>query len=262
MMNNTPMTIGEHQVQKLRIEALKRSVVGELVKDQIDQKMKYFQTFLRNFQTAGVVWGLKSVPQVDATADTMHPPENPANTSHMDNPEILERATNQLGSSILVQDIVSSYTTETMVSSASDTKTELVIGLSSTNVPIKFYQMMSQSLPVKLQRKKKTDESKSPEMDGKISEPLRVVGIKSKKEQSGRLGPKMSNHDISPEVESVEHIEIVDSVQFIADSAQDRDVGSRGCLVQVCDTNGDGNEDMHVLSIANDLPIEDISNSV
>uniref|UniRef100_A0A5B7A6Z5 C2H2-type domain-containing protein n=1 Tax=Davidia involucrata TaxID=16924 RepID=A0A5B7A6Z5_DAVIN len=245
--------------------------------------------------------------KVDATADTMHPPDNPANTSQL-LPEVLERATNQLGSTTPVQDIVSSYTTDSMVSSALDTRTEdLAVGLSSINgSACDFPSINSKTLtdapeeyinanvgddgmqclmtchgqetdvkgneennidktlsddvavPARITANKESEESKLPEMDRKTSDPVRADGIKSKEEQNEGLGPKMSKHDISPEVESAEHMEaFVNSVHVKADSAQDIDVGSHGGLVQVCKTKGEGNEDIDVLSVANDLPVVD-----
>ncbi|KAA8548342.1 hypothetical protein F0562_000026 [Nyssa sinensis] len=99
--------------------------------------------------------------------------------------------------------------------------------------------------------------SKLPEMDGKSSDPVRADGIvESKEEQSERSEPKMSERDLSPEVESIEQMEaFVNTVQVEADSAQDIDVGSHGGLVEVSDTKGERNEDMHLLSVANDMPV-------
>ncbi|KAA8527881.1 hypothetical protein F0562_035250 [Nyssa sinensis] len=250
--------------------------------------------------------GTSQLVKVDATADTMHPPDNPANTSDIHNPEVLERATSQLGSSTPVPDIVSCYTIDSMVRSASDTRTEeFAVGLNGTSgsicdlPPIKSETLMdapeedinanvgdngmqcsmtyhgqetdlkeneennvdkilSDVVAVPDCKTANKDESELPEMDGRTSDTLRADGIKSKKGQREGLGIKMSKHDISPEVESVEHMEaFVNSVQVNTDSAQDIDVGSHGGLIQVCDTKGEGNEDMHVLSVANELPVVD-----
>ncbi|KAA8548343.1 hypothetical protein F0562_000027 [Nyssa sinensis] len=121
MMTRPPMRISEPQVQKMRTEALKRSVVVELVKDQTDQKDELFSDAVTEFSDSGRVqgleehleggrqldknvekivegdWGTSQFLKVDATSATMHPPSNTENTSQMHNPEVLERATDELG---------------------------------------------------------------------------------------------------------------------------------------------------------------------
>lgn len=68
----------------------------------------------------------------------------------------------------------------------------------------------------------------------------------------------MSPHDHSPVPEHVEHKEAsVNNVQIKADLVRDMDAGTCDDLFEICDTNRETEETMHVLSVASDLPIVD-----
>lgn len=70
------------------------------------------------------------------------------------------------------------------------------------------------------------------------------------------FGCEKSLPDLSHSSEPVEHMEAsVNTIQIKADPIQDMDSGTDGDLIEICDTNKELEETMHVLSVASDLPI-------
>ncbi|GFY93001.1 hypothetical protein Acr_08g0013970 [Actinidia rufa] len=93
------------------------------------------------------------------------------------------------------------------------------------------------------------------EKDPKTSDSLSVNQIVEPKEET--FGSTMSLHDLSPEVKSCDHVEVAAQIELYSASAEDGDIGSHSDAVDACDKEGEGNENVHVLLVANDLPAVD-----
>ncbi|KAK9288836.1 hypothetical protein L1049_017301 [Liquidambar formosana] len=97
------------------------------------------------------------------------------------------------------------------------------------------------------------------EMNGNMSDPMIADGtILSKEEQSDGLGLKMSQSELSPEFESVVCLEtFVDTAQVQVETAQGLDFASSDDIIEGCNTKGEGKENVHVLSVPDDIPVVD-----
>ncbi|CAL5394955.1 unnamed protein product [Camellia sinensis] len=234
--------------------------------------------------------------KVDATTGFVQLPNTSTESSQMHNPNILETATNLLGSATPSDDIALSSYSDSVISFKNMTE-ELAVGIGGVNgsaddfspsksetltdapkehmkEDIGDHAMKYSTVPLEHETDVKRNEEsnvdkvlsdfsvtpsetatevsevacKLQEMDLKISDSATENQIvESKEEQSHELGPAISLRDLSPEVKSFEHIEAVKNI----------DVGSRGNSVEDSYTNGEGNVNVHVLSVATDIPVID-----
>ncbi|CAL5413946.1 unnamed protein product [Camellia sinensis] len=236
--------------------------------------------------------GINRQFKVDATAGTVQLPNSPTNSSQMHNPKVLDTETDLLGSAMSVEDILSSCNSDSVVSSNSKTE-ELAVGNSSvngsagdlshiksetftdspkeTNVGDREMQsstmLLEQETDVKGCEESNRDEvlsdvavtpNQTTSEDLKTSDS--VTGdqiVESQEKQIHEFGPVMSLHNLTSEVKSCEHMEVVGNTDHIeSDSAQDRDVVSHGDSVDGYCIKGEENENAHVLSVAN-IPVVD-----
>ncbi|KAL7251095.1 hypothetical protein ACSBR1_013011 [Camellia fascicularis] len=234
--------------------------------------------------------------KVDATTGFVRLPNTSTESSQMHNPNILETATNLLGSVRPSDDIALSSHSDSVISFKNMTE-ELAVGIGGVNSSaddfspsksetltdapkehmkedIGDHAMKYTTVPLEYETDVKRNEEsnvdkvlsdfngtpsetateasevacKLQEMDLKISDSATEnLIVESKEEQSHELGPAISLHDLSPEVKSFEHTEAIKNI----------DVGSRGNSVEDSYTNGEGNVNVHVLSVASDIPVID-----
>ncbi|KAI8005044.1 hypothetical protein LOK49_LG08G02192 [Camellia lanceoleosa] len=236
--------------------------------------------------------GINRQFKVDATAGIVQLPNSPTNSSQMHNPKVLDTETNLLGSAMSIEDILSSCNSDSVVSSNSKTE-ELAVGNSSVNgsagdlshiksetftdspkeANVGDREMQSSMMLLEQETDVKgSEESNRDEVLSDVavtpnqttSEDLKtsdsVTGdqiVESQEKQIHEFGPVMSLHNLTSEVKSCEHMEVVGDTDHIeSDSAQDRDVGSHGDSVDGYCIKGEENENAYVLSVAN-IPVVD-----
>ncbi|CAL5413947.1 unnamed protein product [Camellia sinensis] len=202
-------------------------------------------------------------------------PNSPTESSQMHNPKVLHTETNLLGSAMSIEDILSSCNSDSVVSSNSKTE-ELAVANSSVNGSAanvgdcemqSSTMLLEQETDVKGSEESNRDEvlsdvavtpSQTTSKDPKTSDS--VTGdqiVESQEKQIHEFGPVMSLHNLTSEVKSCEHMEVLANTDHIeSDSAQDRDVGSHGDSVDGYCIKGEENENAHFFSVAN-IPVVD-----
>ncbi|GFY96609.1 pentatricopeptide repeat (PPR) superfamily protein [Actinidia rufa] len=158
----------------------------------------------------------------------------------MHNNTVLENETNRLGGAIPIEDSVSTCNSDP------------VVDIRKEDEKMKSCLMLQSHL-VKLQMKHLNWLASYRKRILKTSDSLSVNQIVEPKEET--FGSTMSRHDLSPEVKSCDHVEV--AAQIASYSAKDGDIGSHSDAVDACDKEGKGNENVHVLLVANDLPAVD-----
>ncbi|GFY93010.1 hypothetical protein Acr_08g0014060 [Actinidia rufa] len=187
----------------------------------------------------------------------------------MHNNTVLENETNLLGGAIPIEDYVSTCNSDPVVDIRKEDE-KVIVGENEMQSSSIF---LEQGNDVKGNEESNVDEILSDvavapcktaneasevgcelqEKDPKTSDSLSVNQIVEPKEET--FGSTMSRLDLSPEVKSCEQVEVVAQIESY--SAEDGDIGSHSDAVDACDKEGEGNENVHVLLVANDLPAVD-----
>ncbi|GFY92971.1 hAT family dimerization domain-containing protein [Actinidia rufa] len=184
---------------------------------------------------------------------------------------VLENETNLLGGAIPIEDSVSTCNSDPVVDTRKEDE-KVIVGENEMQSSSIF---LEQGTDVKGNEESRVDEilsdvavapcktaNETPEVacelqekDPKTSDSLSVNQIVEPKEET--FGSTMSLHDLSPEVKSCDHVEVAAQIELYSASAEDGDIGSHSDAVDACDKEGEGNENVHVLLVANDLPAVD-----
>ncbi|XP_057486669.1 uncharacterized protein LOC130772800 isoform X2 [Actinidia eriantha] len=206
--------------------------------------------------------------KADATAGNQIS-NSPTDSNQMHNNTVLENETNLLGGAIPIEDSVSTCNSDPVVDIRKEDE-KVIVGENEMQSSSIF---LGQGNDVKGNEESSVDEILSDvavapcktaneasevacelqEKDPKTSDSLSVNQIVEPKEET--FGSTMSRHDVSPEVKSCDHVEV--AAQIASYSAEDGDIGSHSDAVDACDKVGKGNENVHVLLVANDLPAVD-----
>ncbi|PSS23934.1 GPI-anchored adhesin-like protein precursor [Actinidia chinensis var. chinensis] len=194
---------------------------------------------------------------------------SPTDSNQMHNNTVLEYETNLLGGAIPIEDSVSTCNSDPVVDIRKEDE-KVIVGENEMQSSSIF---LEQGNDVKGNEESNVDEILSDvavapcktaneasevacelqEKDPKTSDSLSVNQIVKPKEET--FGSTMCRHDLSPEVKSCDHVEV--AAQIESYSAKDGDIGSHSDAVDACDKEGKGNENVHVLLVANDLPAVD-----
>ncbi|XP_057480753.1 uncharacterized protein LOC130767746 isoform X1 [Actinidia eriantha] len=206
--------------------------------------------------------------KVDATAG-IQISNSPADSNQMHNNMVLETETDLLGGVIPLEDFVSTCNSDSVVDIRKENG-KVNVGENEMQSPSTF---LDQGTDVKGNEESIVDEILSDvaiaprktaneasevacslqEKDLKTSDSLSLNQIVEPKEEI--FGSTMSLQDLSPEVKSCDHVEV--AAQIESYSTKDGDIGSHSDIVDACKIEGEGNETIHVLSVANDLPVVD-----
>ncbi|KAF2325734.1 hypothetical protein GH714_034512 [Hevea brasiliensis] len=101
--------------------------------------------------------------------------------------------------------------------------------------------------------------SKQGKIEDTTSDPLAAARVIQLKEQSNdELDSKISLNALPPEVKSVENVNTsTGTAQVKVDAAQGMDSASSGELIELKNGQGEGNDNVHVLSVPDDIPVVD-----
>ncbi|KAK3204678.1 hypothetical protein Dsin_018724 [Dipteronia sinensis] len=231
----------------------------------------------------------------NAVADIIEPPSNAISTdsSPMPNPEVHENTTDYSGSNLETQIHVSS-STEEPATTFSDDRNELALALhvikpatsnseSQGNIMINasadvaegsmaYAEQLTDAngngkvnadgvtdiiLPNEYADQPSETDSKSQEIQDMTSHPFSADGVVLSKEDNGdAIAAKMSSGDLTG-IESFEHMNVIDTIQMNVNAKQEQDFASSVNSIEGYCGKGEGNDNVHELSVSADIPVVD-----
>ncbi|KAI9196885.1 hypothetical protein LWI28_027841 [Acer negundo] len=189
----------------------------------------------------------------NAVAGIIEPPSNSFSTdsSPMLNPEVHENTTNFSGSNLETQVHVSS-STEEPATTFSDDRNELAhtikpatsISESQGNIMIIASADVAEGSMAYVEQV--TDANGN--ADGVVL---------SKEDNGDAMAAKMSSVDLTPGIESIEHMNVIDTVLMNVNAKQEIDFASSVNSIEGYCGKGEGNDNVHELSVSADIPVVD-----
>ncbi|KAL5781956.1 hypothetical protein ACOSP7_006985 [Xanthoceras sorbifolium] len=225
----------------------------------------------------------------NAIADT-ELPSNSTDSSPMPNPEVNENSGSDLESQVHVSssaeepatlfsddknDVACTLYPIKRETSSSESQENMVINASAGvaegsmayvgqeadaqgNGKVKSDRVIDILLPNEYADQPSETESKSQEMQEMTSHPLSADGVVLSKEDHGdATTAKMSSGDLTLGIESVEHINFIDTVPMTLNAKQELDSASSVNSIEGYSGKREGNDNVHELSVPADIPVVD-----
>ncbi|KAK2641684.1 hypothetical protein Ddye_023447 [Dipteronia dyeriana] len=229
-----------------------------------------------------------------AVADIIEPSSNSISTdsSPMPNPEVHENTTNFSGSNLETQVHVSSSAEEPTTTFIDD-RNELARALhvikpatsnsesqgnimndgsadaaegsmayaeqvidANGNAKINSDTVTDIILPNEYADQPSETDSKSQEIQDMTSHPFSADGVVlSKEDNDDAMAAKMSSGDLTPGIESVEHMNVIDTVLMNVNAKKELDCASSVNSIKGYCGKGKGNDNVHELSVSADIPV-------